>query len=74
MAYKETIALEHPDTCEVVELTVKFYHAKEELQTMDDPGADEVFEIESVEDQHGNFYFDELVWTDDQVIEGLKQC
>ena len=74
MAYQETIVLEHPDTCEDVELTVKFYYAKAERQTMDDPGCPEEWEIESVEDQHGNFYFDELVWTDDQVIEGIKSC
>lgn len=74
MAYTETIALEHPETCEEVELTITFGYCKEQRPTMDDPGSPEEFEIHEVQDKHGNYYADELVWTDDQVIEGIKHA
>ena len=74
MAYTETIICEHPHTSEEVELTVKFTYAPEERATLDDPGAPEEWDILSVEDQCGNYYPDELVWEDSEIIEGLKQC
>ena len=75
MLQSKSIIREHPETCEDVELTVEFTYTPEELPSEYNAfGRAEHYEIHNVYDKHNNYYSDELVWTDDQIIEGIKAC
>jgi len=75
MTYQELITLDHPDTGDAVELKVEFYYSRAERPTLDDPGCPEEFEIASlINTKTDEQYADECIFTDEQVIEELRQC
>lgn len=67
------IKLEHPETAKIVELRVQYTYIPEELPSIDCPGAPADIELWNVIDQDAKGYLDESMFTDEQIIQQIKE-